>query len=70
MVFRRRCVTHSVVPGCCSDCDWSVRHGPVVMLISHFWSVGTQVPCPHVPAELCSAIVFVSFRDVVDFTVQ
>jgi hypothetical protein len=42
------------------DCDWSVRHGPVIMLISHVWSVGTEVPCPRVLAELCNASVFVT----------
>jgi hypothetical protein len=60
IMFKMRCVPHSVVPDCCIDYDWSVRHGPVIMVISHVWSVGTQVRFPQVPAELCSAIVFVT----------
>ena len=61
MMFKRRCVPHSVVPGCCSDCDWSVRHGPSIIIVKPCLERGcVPIHCPQVPAELCSAIVFVT----------
>ena len=56
----RTCVPHSVPPGCCSALAWMVRQGPFVCVRSQFSSVGLQVACPWVPAELCSVIVHVT----------
>ena len=52
MMLRRRCVPHSVLPGCCGDCACSVRQGPVAMRLSHGWIMCVHLSCPHVPAEL------------------
>ena len=60
MMASRMCVPHSVPPGCCSVLAWMVRQGPFVCVRSQLSSLGLQVACPWVPAELCSMIVHVT----------